>query len=59
VSCLKVPSLELALFISMMSMSIVTLLQVLRPDIGKWVTLSPKYWAGEPSDMVGARLPTW
>src|SRR5712671_3816332 len=28
----------------------VTLLRALRPDIGGWVTLSPRYWAGVPSD---------
>src|SRR5882757_10710495 len=33
------------------------MLQVLRPDVGGWVTLSPKYWAGEPSDTDGGRAP--
>jgi len=27
----------------------VTLLRALRPDVGGWVTLSPKYWTGVPS----------
>src|SRR5712671_3882392 len=36
----------------------VTLLRALRPDVGRWVTLSPRYWAGEPSDTMGAGLPT-
>jgi len=35
----------------------VTLLRALRPDVGGWVTLSPKYWAGEPSDTDGGRAP--
>src|SRR5882672_1283344 len=26
----------------------VTLLRALRPDVGGWVTLSPRYWAGRP-----------
>jgi len=30
--------------------TIVTLLRALRPDVGGWVTLSPKYWTGVPSD---------
>ena len=33
----------------------VTLLRALRPDVGGWVTLSPKYWTGVPSD--GGRAP--
>jgi|SRR5712671_2381990 len=33
----------------------VTLLRALRPDVGGWVTLSPRYWAGVPSD--GGRAP--
>src|SRR5712671_3991326 len=28
----------------------VTLLRALRPDVGGWVTLSPRYWTGVPSD---------
>jgi len=40
---------ELPRFIS------VTLLWALRPDVGGWVTLSPKYWTGVPSD--GGRAP--
>src|SRR5712672_3125168 len=35
----------------------VTLLRALRPDIGGWVTLSPRYWAGKPSDMDGGWAP--
>jgi len=35
----------------------VTLLRALRPDIGGWVTLSPRYWAGRPSDIDGGRAP--
>src|SRR5712675_2821340 len=27
-------------------MGTVTLLRALRPDVGGWVTLSPRYWAG-------------
>src|SRR5712672_3714581 len=34
---------------------IVTLLRALRPDVGGWVTLSPEYWTGVPSD--GGRAP--
>jgi len=30
-------------------MDAVTLLRALRPDVGGWVTLSPRYWAGRPS----------
>src|SRR5712675_1586091 len=33
----------------------VTLLRALRPDVGGWVTLSPRYWTGVPSD--GGRAP--
>ena len=36
---------------------LVTLLRALRPDVGRWVTLSPKYWAGRPSDIDGGRAP--
>src|SRR5712671_3372153 len=35
----------------------VTLLQALRPDVGGWVTLSPRYWAGGPSTIDGGRAP--
>jgi len=35
----------------------VTLLRALRPDIGGWVTLSPRYWTGVPSDTSGGRAP--
>src|SRR5712671_6207423 len=35
----------------------VTLLWALRPDVGGWVTLSPRYWAGEPSDTSGGQAP--
>src|SRR5882757_144060 len=35
----------------------VTLLRALRPDVGGWVTLSPKYWAGKPLDTDGGRAP--
>ena len=37
--------------------SVVMLLWVLRPDIGGWVTLSPRYWAGKPLDTDGGRAP--
>src|SRR5712675_3646432 len=33
----------------------VFLLRALRPDVGGWVTLSPRYWTGVPSD--GGRAP--
>src|SRR5712672_154483 len=33
----------------------VTLLRALRPDVGGWVTLSPRYWTGVPSG--GGRAP--
>src|SRR5712672_2045865 len=36
---------------------LVTLLRALRPDVGGWVTLSPRYWAGRPSDDDGGRAP--
>jgi len=36
---------------------LVTLLRALRPDVGGWATLSPRYWAGEPSEMDGGRAP--
>jgi len=36
----------------------VTLLRALRPDVGRWVTLSPRYWTGKPSRLMGAGLPT-
>ena len=35
----------------------VTLLRALRPDVGGWVTLSPWYWAGRPSDSDGGWAP--
>src|SRR5712671_6418202 len=35
----------------------VTLLRALRPDVGGWVTLSPRYWTGVPSDTDGGRAP--
>jgi len=35
----------------------VMLLQALRPDVGRWVTLSPRYWAGRPSITDGGRAP--
>src|SRR5712671_3013157 len=35
----------------------VTLLRALRPDVGGWVTLSPRYWAGKPSVTDGGRAP--
>ena len=35
----------------------VTLSWALRPDIGGWVTLSPRYWAGKPSGTDGGRAP--
>jgi len=35
----------------------VTLLRALRPDVGGWVTLSPRYWTDEPSDNDGGRAP--
>ena len=38
-----------------MAGSAVTLLRALRPDVGEWMTLSPWYWAGVPSD--GGRAP--
>jgi len=37
----------------------VTLLRALRPDVGgRGVTLSRRYWAGVPSGLMGAGLPT-
>ena len=36
---------------------IVTLLRALRPDVGEWVTLSPRYWAGRPSNNDGGQAP--
>src|SRR5882672_3215756 len=39
------------------SLTYVTLLRALRPDVGGWVTLSPRYWAGRPSDIDGGRAP--
>src|SRR5712675_3550227 len=39
------------------SLTYVTLLRALRPDVGGWVTLSPKYWTGVPSDTDGGRAP--
>ena len=44
-------------FTSHFARAFVTLLRALRPDVGRWVTLSPRYWAGEPSDMDGGRAP--
>jgi len=35
----------------------VTLLWALRPDVGGWVTLSPRYWTGVPSYADGGRAP--
>jgi len=35
----------------------VMLLWALRPDVGGWVTLSPRYWAGRPSDNDGGQAP--
>jgi len=35
----------------------VTLLRALRPDVGGWVTLSPRYWTGVPSGTDGGRAP--
>src|SRR5712672_2646530 len=47
-----------ASLVSEKSLTYVTLLRALRPDIGGWVTLSPRYWAGVPSDGGGgAGLP--
>src|SRR5712671_414077 len=39
------------------SLTYVTLLRALRPDVGGWVTLSPRYWTGVPSDADGGRAP--
>src|SRR5712671_2052914 len=35
----------------------VMLLWALRPDVGGWVTLSPRYWAGRPSNTDGGQAP--
>jgi len=35
----------------------VMLLQALRPDVGRWMTLSPWYWADRPSDGNGGQAP--
>src|SRR5712671_4687592 len=47
-----------ASLVSKESLTYVTLLRALRPDVGEWVTLSPRYWAGKPSRLMGAGLPT-
>ena len=39
------------------SLTYVTLLRALRPDVGGWVTLSPWYWADRPSTTDGGRAP--
>src|SRR5882757_8530315 len=44
-----------ASLVSEESLTYVTLLRALRPDVGGWVTLSPRYWTGVPSD--GGRAP--
>src|SRR5882672_11440584 len=45
-----------ASLVSEKSLTYVTLLRALRPDVGEWMTLSPKYWADKPS-IDGGRAP--
>src|SRR5712671_1307727 len=47
--------MQITAYQKLSELRIVTLLRALRPDVGGWVTLSPRYWTGVPSD--GGRAP--
>jgi len=48
---------KLWLFAKSRRVQSVMLLRALRPDVGGWVTLSSRYWAGRPSDTDGGWAP--